>query len=108
MTTETRVDRFGIAIVTDSDFVLDWDESLVAETQANLDDGTWGAYGVVVVTTCGHCGNTERDYSRALWGVVVESTTLADAGAVWDLVEIGDAYLREVAADLLAGVVPAN
>lgn len=69
----------------------------------NLEDGTWGAYGVVLVRVCGCCHAETVDYGHALWGCVVE----------WDCEYVGtydnpaairDPHLREVAAELITEV----
>jgi hypothetical protein len=92
----------GVMIVRDEDFTVDGFTDvpeLERETARKLDDGTWTAYGVVVVRMC-DAGDWHEDYGHALWGVVVETTTL-DGCVVTDPREIGDDHLREIAGEML-------
>lgn len=73
------------------------------EELENLEDGTWGAYGVVLVRVCGCCHAETVDYGHALWGCVVD-WDCGLTGTYADPAGIQDAHLREVARDILSEV----
>lgn len=73
------------------------------EELANLEDGIWGAYGVVLVSVCSCCDAETVDYGHALWGCVVDWS--CDLIGTYPRPEgIQDAHLREVARDILSEV----
>jgi hypothetical protein len=109
--------RVGVRIVRDWDFVPGEDDRenakhaetpseraeylrWAAEAEAKHETGEWAAYGVVAVHECPDCQNAHEG-TASLWAVEVEATTLVDV-MVWDLAEMGDDYLREVAAEVMA------
>jgi hypothetical protein len=74
--------------------------ALAREAVAKHESGEWTAYGVMAVHECPACGEA-HDGTASLWGIETETTTLANA-VVWDLAEIGNEYLRELAAEVVA------
>lgn len=66
----------------------------------SIESGKYTPYGVTVAAICDCCGQEVESYVAALWGCVVET---ADATGRYKRPEdVPDAFLAEVAADVLA------
>lgn len=112
--TDTHPMTYAVRIEWDRDHAAHVAHDLETETDAetlairreeleNLEDGTWGAYGVVLVRVCGCCHAETVDYGHALWGCVVD-WDCDYVGTYSDPAAITDAHLREVARDIIGEV----